>query len=228
MNYSYSAIMSLKCRYKLTFKEALERYLNNKNKRKPKSQRLRRIWKEMISRCYNSKCKDYPLYGERGITVQDLWKDIYFNFEDDLYDSYIKHVEEFGEKDTTLDRIDVNGNYEPNNVRWATYKEQANNKRNNFIILDNMTVPQFSEKYNLSVSVVRHRLNRGWSVERIINTPVSKGSLKHVLPCNVALKHHCIANNYNYKLIVSYIKKYNLSPHEALARYLENKQKKKD
>lgn len=268
---NYTTIEAIMRRHNLTFEEALHKY---KTQRKTKSQRLRKIWQGIKNRCFNTNEPAYKWYGERGITVQDSWKDDYFNFEDDLYDSYIKHVEEYGEKDTTLDRIDYNGNYELNNIRWATMKEQANNRRNNFIVVDNLTLAQFSEKYNLPVATVGYRIHHGWTIERIINTPIRKISskmyaptgesikevaerlgvsestiktrlrlgwswekifntkVKHVkyyyLPCGKTLRSHCICNNYSVSAIMHYIQRYNLSPHEALARYLKNKQKKKD
>ena len=72
---------------------------------------------------------------------------------------------------------------------------------------------------------IRKRLNAGWSLEEIINTPVKEYN-KYYLPCNNStklLKEHCKNNNYNYNSIVSYINKYNLQPHEALAKWLKMK-----
>ena len=176
LGYNYTAIQHLRNRYKLTWEKAIEKYLENKNKRVIKDKRLANIWRQMKYRCYNPKNKSYKWYGERGITVQESWLESYFNFEDDMYESYIEHCNKYGEKDTTLDRIDYNGNYELDNVRWATYEEQANNKRNNFIVVDNLTVSQFSEKYNLPVATVWYRIHHGWSVEKIITTPVRKST----------------------------------------------------
>ncbi len=78
-------------------------------------------WQGMLDRCYNPKNKSYPLYGGRGVSVYLPW-----------VESYTRFIEDVGYKTDprlSLDRIDVNGNYEPGNVRWATATEQARNRR---------------------------------------------------------------------------------------------------
>jgi hypothetical protein len=90
--------------------------------------RFYRIWTSMKQRCTNINNKDYPRYGGRSIIVCPEWLQ-FENFRNDMYKSYLKHVEEFGEKDTSIDRIKVMGNYEPSNCRWATCEEQWKNRR---------------------------------------------------------------------------------------------------
>jgi hypothetical protein len=122
-------------------------------------------WAAMMRRCNTPTTGNYQIYGGRGIRVCERWT----VFEDFLAD--------MGRKPSpahSIDRIDVNGNYEPNNCRWATSTEQARNRRSNrLVILDGreMCMVEACEIRGIPANTVDLRMTRGWSFERAINTP---------------------------------------------------------
>lgn len=90
--------------------------------------RFYRIWQAMKDRCLNPNNYRYKYYGSRGITIDIKWLE-FENFKKDMYKSYQEHCKKFGIKNTSIDRVDNNGNYKLSNCRWATQKEQINNSR---------------------------------------------------------------------------------------------------
>lgn len=128
--------------------------------------RIDNIYKSMVSRCYNKNNSRYKNYGGRGINVCYEW----------LYDKniFFKWALENGYKDNlTIDRIDVDRDYCPNNCKWSTYKEQANNKSNNRLLLFNgvnHTISEWSSITGIKSQTIWARLKSGWSVERALST----------------------------------------------------------
>lgn len=90
-----------------------------------------KVWENINTRCRSVKYKGYKNYGGRGIKCE--WID-FMDFKTDMYDLYLEHIKEYGERNTMIERIDNNGNYCKNNCRWATKKEQVHNMRTNFMV----------------------------------------------------------------------------------------------
>lgn len=135
--------------------------------------RLYRIWNSMKKRCSNPNDPAYKNYGGRGIKVCDEWSKSFSDFRDWAISSgYDENAEKFV---FTIDRIDVNGNYCPDNCRWATPKMQCNNRRNNRNIIfrgECHTISEWSSIAGTPQDVIRYRLKAGWSTERAITEKV--------------------------------------------------------
>jgi hypothetical protein len=120
------------------------------------------IWVGIKERCFNPKKRGFHVYGGRGITICDAWKHDFLAF--------FAYVGPRPSRSHSIDRKNVNGHYEPGNVRWATKKEQALNTRRNLLI-DGMTIEQVMERTGLTYSGVYGRLERGCSVAEILSVP---------------------------------------------------------
>ena len=123
--------------------------------------RLNKIYRDIKKRCNNSNNKDY---GGRGIKVCDAWLNDFMSFYDWAYENGYQ-------EDLTIDRIDVDGDYEPSNCRWATVKQQQRNKRNNryFTINgDKRCLSEWCEMYNINYSKVQVRLKYGWTIREAL------------------------------------------------------------
>jgi len=125
-----------------------------------------RSWSAMHTRCSNGNIHDYDRYGGRGIQVCSRWKD-FANFYQDMGPRPDGH---------TLDRIDVNGDYYPENCRWATTKQQGRNKRTNILLTHNgvtKCASAWAEEVGISVITLMSRIQKHkWTIEKALTTPV--------------------------------------------------------
>lgn len=141
-----------------------QRLLNSVTKHNERHTKLYGVWCSMKSRCQNPNNASYKNYGGRGICVCEEWQN---------YTNFMQWSKESGYKENlSIDRIDVNGNYEPFNCRWVDMKTQANNTRQNKYVLynnKNLTVTQWEEE---TKNPVGQRLKQGLSVEQAITLPV--------------------------------------------------------
>lgn len=126
-------------------------------------------WRNMVKRTTDPKDTNYSYYGGRGISVCSEWRQSFEAFVRDMGPTHGDGL--------TLDRIDVNGNYEPTNCRWATPLEQGRNKRNNRLLTfrgETMPLSAWAERVGVHHTVIRARLRNGWSVERALTAPAPK------------------------------------------------------
>lgn len=134
--------------------------------------RLHTIYRSMKARCYQVKHKNYSYYGGKGIEICDEWLEDFMNFYNWAHNN--------GYKDNlTIDRIDVKGNYEPNNCRWTTTKEQANNTSRNIYITyqgETKTLKQWSEHLGINYYTLKSRYKYGWDVEDMLTKPIQNRS----------------------------------------------------
>ena len=130
-------------------------------------------WQSMRRRCDYPRAANYSLYGGRGIKVCDRWNS---------FESFLDDMGEPPTPEHSLDRIDTNGDYEPENCRWATRKEQQNNKRNNRILEYNgesHTVTEWAARSGIQKITLFKRLQSGWAITKALTTPVRANRSAH-------------------------------------------------
>ena len=127
----------------------------------------------MMDRCYRETSKNYKFYGGRGITVCEEWHEP---------ENFARWADESGyKKGLWLDRIDTNGNYCPENCKWSTPQEQANNRRNNNVLTyrgESHTLAEWARILGVKKSLIKTRVWYGWSPERVIEQEVERHERK--------------------------------------------------
>jgi len=138
-------------------------------KHSKKGTKIYNIWQQMIQRCKNPK---YKYHCGRGIKVCYKWS----NKNPNGFQNFYKDIGD-PPKGLSLDRIDNDKGYNPNNWRWATSKEQANNTRSNIIVRFNNKNERLSllaDQYKIKRETLKDRLDAGWPIEKVLITPVKK------------------------------------------------------
>lgn len=132
--------------------------------------RLYSIWTDMRQRCNNPNNNRSKDYGGRGIEVCDEWDNDFQRFAEwALQNGYADNL--------TIDRIDVNGNYEPSNCRWITSFEQMSNMRKNVNLEykgETQTLSEWCRRLGLKYSTIEYRIKNGWTVEEAFEIPVGQ------------------------------------------------------
>jgi hypothetical protein len=167
----------------LTAISATKRKIHGKTKT-----RLWVVWCGIKQRCFDVNHRSYKHYGERGITLCDEWLDFQNFYDWAIANGYDENAPK---GDCTIDRINVNGNYEPSNCRWANTKVQAYNKTNTKYYDykgDNYTLSELSLICGIKSRTIYNRLLFGWSVEKAVETPVKQSNKKFAIALEKELK----------------------------------------
>ena len=128
------------------------------------------VWTNMKERCLNPNHKSFNRYGGRGIKICDRWLESFENFLTDMGHPL---------PGLSIDRIEVSGNYEPGNCRWATAEEQSNNRENNRTVEYDgrtQTIAQWAREIGMSRQALRHRLESCWSIEEAMTMKLNHGN----------------------------------------------------
>ncbi len=128
-------------------------------------------WVNMKSRCLNPRVKEFKWYGARGITICRRWIE--------SFDAFLADVGLRPSPASTLERVRTDGNYEPGNVRWASMREQCNNRRSNRWLVHNgerRTMAEWGRLLGINTMTLMYRLNHGMSDSEALTVPVSRST----------------------------------------------------
>lgn len=143
--------------------------------------RIHRIWLGMRRRCYDKVTHSYERYGGRGIGVCEEWRNNSVAFIEWAFShGYNENL--------TLDRIDSNKDYSPDNCRWVTPKEQSNHMSSNHMLTFNgktQSLTLWAEELGIEKSTLSGRINRGWSVERAFTQPIQSHRTQKVFGISI-------------------------------------------
>ena len=121
-------------------------------------------WASMMRRCYNENQENYPRYGGKGIKVDIRWHNV------------VNFIEDMGicPPGLTLDRINPDEDYDKNNCRWATVKEQNDSRRHVQKLADGRVAAQVARENGISIDAFHRRVQRGWTLQRAVTEPTRK------------------------------------------------------
>lgn len=177
-------------------------------------ERLYSIWTNMRKRCNNPKDPAYNYYGGKGVCICDAWSEYMAFKEWALENGYTDNL--------TIDRIDPDGDYSPENCRWVDMKTQANNKTDNHYVDIGgtvYTIQQWSEIYGIDSRVVNSRINIGWDVVEAIQTPNHQN--KRLITYNgitKSIKEWAECIGMNYSTLRGRLNNYNVPFEEAISQ----------
>lgn len=181
--------------------------------------RLYSILTGMKNRCYDVKHEKYANYGGRGITICDEWLNSYENFKEwALSHGY--------RDDLTIDRINHDGNYEPDNCRWITHREQQHNKSTNHLLTYNgktQDIAQWAQELDVTPGTLITRLRYGWLDEDVLTREIEhhvKSSERMLTYQGVdkSLSEWAREMNIDIRVLKARLDRYGMSPEEALSR----------